>query len=71
MNVRAILDNIRYLSFYKTSYPNEEDNRTEPSPSVRLPWYTYEPIGGSTENMNRTKIVVIAKILLLLLFSIR
>ncbi len=24
--------------FYKTSYLNEEVNRTEPSPSVRFPW---------------------------------
>ncbi len=26
-----------YLPFYKTSYPNEEVNRTESSPSVRVP----------------------------------
>jgi len=26
------------LLFYKTSYLNEEVNRTEPSPSVRISW---------------------------------
>ncbi len=30
-------DNIYF--FYKTSYPNEEVNRTEPSPSVSHPWH--------------------------------
>jgi hypothetical protein len=25
-------------TFYKTSYHNEEVNRTEPSPSVSVPW---------------------------------
>jgi hypothetical protein len=27
--------------FYKTGYLNEEVNRTEPSPSVSVPWYIY------------------------------
>jgi hypothetical protein len=27
-----------YLSFYKTTYLNMEVNRTEPSPSVRIPF---------------------------------
>jgi hypothetical protein len=30
-------ENIIYL-FYKTSYPNEEVNSAEPSPSVSIPW---------------------------------
>ncbi len=30
-----------YVSFYKTSYPNEEVNSTEPSPSVRFPWWIF------------------------------
>jgi hypothetical protein len=29
--------------FYKTTYLNEEVNRTEPSPSVRLPWHIHPP----------------------------
>jgi hypothetical protein len=28
-----------FFLFYKTTYLNEEDNRTDPSPSVSLPWY--------------------------------
>jgi hypothetical protein len=28
----------RYLLFYRTGKLNEEVNRTEPSPSVMLPW---------------------------------
>jgi hypothetical protein len=27
-----------FFLFYKTTYLNEEVNRTEPSPSVRVPW---------------------------------
>jgi hypothetical protein len=32
------VEDIYYLLFYKTSYINEEVNRTEPPPSVTLPW---------------------------------
>jgi hypothetical protein len=32
-----MLENVSYL-FYKTSYPNEEVNHTEPSPSVSVPY---------------------------------
>ena len=31
------IENIIYI-FYKTSYLDEEVNRTEPSPSVSIPW---------------------------------
>ncbi len=30
---------LKKYSLYKTSYPNEEVNCTEPSPSVGVPWY--------------------------------
>jgi hypothetical protein len=28
-----------FFLFYKTTYLNEEVNHTDPSPSVRLPWF--------------------------------
>jgi hypothetical protein len=30
-----------FFPFYKTTYLNEEVNRTDPSPSIRLPWNVY------------------------------
>jgi hypothetical protein len=35
-----------FFTFYKTSYLNEEVNRTEPSPSVSIPWFVnMTPVG--------------------------
>jgi hypothetical protein len=37
-NLDQVIFNMNYNLFHKTSYPNEEVNRTETSTSVCVPW---------------------------------
>jgi hypothetical protein len=46
-----------YLHFYKTSYPNEEVNCTEPSPSVSVPW-SWSKIPERTRKLTGEKLAL-------------
>jgi hypothetical protein len=41
---QVILTTQMLFTFYKTSYLNKEVNRTEPSPSVSVPWGNSETL---------------------------
>jgi len=53
--VQFYIENVIYLC-YKTSYLNEEVNRTEPSPSVSVPWIMRLFNAWLTYQLLRTKI---------------